>query len=170
MPFHKRFMKSYKYERCAPCRLKKKSFFCPLRLLRRCLDLCMIIFLLPDFYRTILSTGSRGVNGSGVGPKKAHPHPPIFSQVPSQLLHPHPRHQTLCVLLTRPWGFHPLLRWVAPGKEPAVQGLKSGLVHPEGCTDSFEAISLLYKSLLVLRITEQIHCNGSVGTWPIGSP
>lgn len=98
------------------------------------------------------------------------PPPPVFSQVPSQLLHPYPWTPNLVCLPQQDLGASSPTYVDAPGKEPALQGLKSGLFHPEGSTDSFEAISPLYKSLLVLRITEQIHCNGSIGTWPVGSP
>lgn len=161
-------MKSYKHDHCVDW---EKWSFWPFRILRRCLDLCTVIFVLTNFYRAILSTRNRGVSGSGMGLKKAHPPPPpVFSQVPSQLLHPYPWTPNLVCLPQQDLGASSPTYVDAPGKEPALQGLKSGLFHPEGSTDSFEAISPLYKSLLVLRITEQIHCNGSIGTWPVGSP
>lgn len=145
---------------------KERSF----RVLRWCTDLCTILLVFTDFYRAILSAGNRGVTGSGMGPKKTHPHPqfsPSFHHsFAISTLDTKPRVSSLPGFR----GFISRLGECAPGKEPALQGLKGALFHPEGWSDSFEATSLLYKSLLVLRITEQIHCNGSIGTWPVGSP
>lgn len=91
---------------------EKKWSFWPFRILRRCLDLCMVIFVLTNFYRAILSTGNRGVSGSGVGPKKAHPPPQFSPRSHHSFSIPTPGHQTSCVFPSKTWGLHLLLRWV----------------------------------------------------------
>lgn len=143
---------------CVPCKLKNKWYFWPCRILRMYLDLCMMVFFSTDFYRAILNTRNINVNGLVVdGSKESTSLSPIFSQIQSEVQYLHPGHQTLCFLPKKAWreGFFPCLGGCREGsKEPVLQGLKSGLFYPEGWMDSFEAISLLYKSLLVLRITE----------------
>lgn len=141
---------------CVSCKLKNKLYLWPCRILRIYLCLCMMIFVSTDFYRAILNPRNRGVNSSVVdGSKEGTSSPPIFSQVQSQLQYLHPRHQTLCVLTTKAWREGSFLCLGGCNQQGvSTARVKSGLFHPEGWTDSFEAISLLYKSLLVSRITE----------------
>lgn len=110
IPFHKGFMKSYKHDHCVDW--EKRSFW-PFRILRRCLDLCTVIFVLTNFYRAILSTRNRGVSGSGMGLKKAHPPPPQFSPRSHHSFSIlTPGHQTSCVFPSKTWGLHLLLTWM----------------------------------------------------------
>lgn len=106
-------MKSYKHECLSTIQIEKKWSFLCFRVLRRCLDICMIIFALTDFYTAILSPGNKGMSGSGVGPTTALPSPPWTPKLVC------PSHEGLEASSPEKVG--------VPRKESALQGLKSGL-------------------------------------------
>lgn len=106
-------MKSCKHKCCAPSRLKKKKkkkwSFRPFRLRRRCLDLCMIIYVLTNAYKAILGTGDRGVNNSGVSLNKAHPHPQFYPRYHHSFIIPTADSKLRMSSPSGPGGFTPCL-------------------------------------------------------------